>query len=230
MHNQAIVIQGPTQFYKEICECYRNIDNVVWSTWYDEPSENLNYIGKQMSYVLSRQPEFPGYLNINMQNVSAIKGINYITENPNITEILKTRSDIWVSDAPKLLEILKGKQAAFIGTCKENVRKDLYYFLGYHHFSHDYPDNNFLYGTKQNVYNAFNFTTNAWDIIPPESLIAYSLMEGMNIEFNLNFEYMKSKGIYFFFKDVQEAKIDIKWLKHNSSINETYLHVDEYDW
>jgi len=226
---QGIVLQGPTTYCKEIINQYEGIPNVVWSMWEDEPQENIEFIKKYIPVVLNKKPIFPGYLNINMQTVSTLTGIKYLQER-GVTEILKTRGDISISNVSKLLNILKGKKAAFTATCKEGIRTDIYYELIYPHFSHDYPDNFFLYGTTQNVYNAFNFYIEEIAYIPPESLIAYHLMEGMGVEFNLNFEYMKSKGIYFYFKDCLENGIILDWLKQKKSLNEMYLETENFNW
>lgn len=229
---QGVAIQGPTQWCKPTADSYSKLDcPVVWATWVDEPPENIDYIKSTgIKVILVEKPNFSGFLNINMQSVSAIASIKYLIEEYGVDEILKARGDVLVSNPSKLLEILKGKQAAFIGTCKEGARRDIYYELIYPHHSHDYPDNNFLYGTSENVFNAFNFEMEEFQPIPPESLVAYHLMDSMGVEFNLGFEYMKSKGIYFYFKDIIENNIEITWLKHNSSINETYLNTEEYDW
>ena len=41
---QGIVIQGPTEFYKEMADHYSKFDNVVWATWNDESALRLDYI------------------------------------------------------------------------------------------------------------------------------------------------------------------------------------------
>ena len=41
---QGIVIQGPTEYYKELTDHYSQFDNVVWATWDDESLLNLDYI------------------------------------------------------------------------------------------------------------------------------------------------------------------------------------------
>jgi hypothetical protein len=33
---QGIVIQGPTEYYKELADYYSQFENVVWATWNDE--------------------------------------------------------------------------------------------------------------------------------------------------------------------------------------------------
>jgi hypothetical protein len=36
---QGIVIQGPTTYWDQIIEVYKDVPNVVWSTWDNEPIE-----------------------------------------------------------------------------------------------------------------------------------------------------------------------------------------------
>ena len=105
---QGIVIQGPTNYYKKIIEHYKHIPNIVWSTWEDEPIDNLKYIENNIPLIVNKKPSFPGYLNVNLQVLSTFSGIEYLVNN-NVTEILKIRGDIIVSDIDKLLYVLKGK-------------------------------------------------------------------------------------------------------------------------
>jgi hypothetical protein len=223
---QGIVIQGPTNYCKEISPLYKDTPNVVWATWEDEPIENINFIKQYVDIVLCQKPYFPGYLNINMQTVSTTAGIKYLQEK-GVTEILKTRGDLHIPDVNKMLSLLKGKKAAFMVLCKEGVRPS-YYELIYNHFSHDYPDNLCTYGTTENIYNAFNFTIESPDSIPPESLIAYHLLVGMGIEFNLNYEYLINNGIYFFLNDLLINNIDIIWLKHNYNITKDHSDKQQF--
>ena len=65
---QGIVIQGPTDFYKEITDHYSQYDKVVWATWNDESSVRLDYIkSKGIDVVLVEKPTDLGYMNVNMQ-------------------------------------------------------------------------------------------------------------------------------------------------------------------
>ena len=106
---QGIVIQGPTNYYKEIVPIYKDIPNVVWSTWEDEPVENIEFINQYVSVTLCQKPEFPGFLNVNMQTISTLNGIKYLQER-GVTEILKTRGDVIITNLNILLEKLKGKE------------------------------------------------------------------------------------------------------------------------
>ena len=44
---QGIIIQGPTKYYKEMGDFYSQFNNIVWSTWEDEPKEHLDYISNK---------------------------------------------------------------------------------------------------------------------------------------------------------------------------------------
>jgi hypothetical protein len=54
---QGIVIQGPTDYYKEVADHYSQYPNVVWSTWSDESIVRLEYIrSKGIEVVLVDKP------------------------------------------------------------------------------------------------------------------------------------------------------------------------------
>jgi len=143
---QGIVIQGPTEYYKELTDYYSQFDNVVWATWNNEPVTNLDYIrSKGIEVIVIEPPTFPGYMNVNMQLASSFAGVKYL----DVDEILKVRSDTIVTNLDKLLSRLQGRKMAFMATCKKGVRKDIAYDLVYYHDSHDYPADNVIYGKKR---------------------------------------------------------------------------------
>ena len=41
---QGVVIQGSTGYVNEVIDLYEGIPNVVFSTWEDEPEENIQLI------------------------------------------------------------------------------------------------------------------------------------------------------------------------------------------
>jgi hypothetical protein len=227
---QGIVIQGPTNYCKEVAPIYKDIPNVVWSTWEDEPLENIEYIKQHMDVVLCKKPSFPGYLNINMQTVSTLEGIKYL-QKKGVTEILKTRGDIIITNLNIFLEKLKTKKMAFLAIAKEGARRDLYYELIYPHYSHDYPVDLVLYGFIENINNAFNFNINEYIPIPPEALIAYNFLEGKNKEFKLNYQHFINNNVYFFLNDCVEHNIKLKWIKHNyGNLVEWHNNKVNYDF
>jgi hypothetical protein len=220
---QGIVIQGPTYYVNEILQIYKDVKNVVWSTWDDEPQENLNMIeSSNIVLITSPKPIFPGYLNINLQTLSTIKGINYL-ESKKIVEILKIRSDIKPIRLNILMSLLKGKPLSLMAICKPDVRP-LYYELVYEHSSFDFPVDLVLYGNISNMKNLFNFTTDEIYPIPPESLIMYNLFLNMGVEFNLNYDYLLENNIDFFLQDCLDNNVDFLWLKRN---NESLINMHQ---
>ena len=223
---QGIVIQGPINYYKEIVECYENIHNTVVSTWEDEPEESIKYIESfGIPVILNKKPSFPGYLNINMQTTSAMGGIKYLEEK-GITEILKTRGDISISNIDKFLKVLKGKDMSFLAIATEGVRKDLYYELVYQHFSHDYPVDLVIYGTTENIKNSFNFLLEENAPIPPEALVAYGFTSGKGIDFKLDYSYLIEKGVNFYLQECLDNNIELLWLKNNN-VDIVKMHNDK---
>jgi hypothetical protein len=226
---QGIVIQGPTNYCKQIVEHYKHIDNIVWSTWDDEPVENLKYIKEHMPLIINEKPLISGYLNVNLQVLSTFRGIEYLN-NKGVTEIFKIRGDVIITEIDKMLNILQGKKLSFLQMCKPNARQDLIYDLVYTHFSHDYPADVIIYGSTDILYNGFNFYIDQNLPIPPESLIAYTLLDYMNIEFLLDYNHLISNGITFFLQDCLDNNIDILWLKKNWSIVDNTKDKNLYEY
>jgi hypothetical protein len=226
---QGIVIQGPTNYYKKIVENFKDIPNVVWSTWDSEPKENISYIKNYFPVIQNPLPEFNGYLNVNYQVHSTFSGVEYLAKK-GVTEVLKTRGDITISNIKLLLEKLKGQQLSFIQMCKPGVRTEISYHLEYFHDSHDYPADVIMYGDTELMLNGYNFNIPEFYPIPPESLIAYSLLENMGIKFELNYQHLINNGITFFLQDCLDNDIDIFWLKHNHSIVQNTKDKKYYEY
>ena len=177
---QGIIIQGPTEYYKELADYYSQFNNVVWTTWNDESVTRLNYIrNKGIEVILIEKPEVFGYMNINMQVKSTFIGISYLED--KVDEALKVRSDTIVTNLDKLLPKLENRQLAFMATCKTGVRKDLAYDLVYYHDSHDYPADNVVYGKIEDLKLMFDFQIDEMLPIPPEALIAWNYMNNKGI-------------------------------------------------
>ena len=213
---QGIVIQGPTLYWEQVINCYKDFPNVVWSTWDDEPIENIESIKQYIPVVQSSKPNFPGYLNINLQCISTYEGAKYL-ESKGVTEILKTRGDVNITNLFPFMESLKGNQMSFLAICKEGVRTDIAYELEYFHNSHDYPADQVIYGTTEAIVNTFNFQIENQLPIPPESLVAYSYLNWRGEEFSLNFDYLKSLGITFYMENCLKHNVKLHMVapKHN---------------
>ena len=226
---QGIVIQGPTNYCKEIIDCYDKIDNVVFSTWDDEPQENINYIkSKNIDVIQSSKPTFPGHLNVNYQTLSTFTGLQYLKDK-GITEALKIRGDLQPNNIKLLLEILQSKPLSFLAICKPDVRP-LYYELEYTHNSFDFPVDLFLYGNIENMIKCFNFQIEQNLPIPPEALIAYNYFSNSNLEFKLDHNTFISNHISFFMNDCLKNNIEIKWLKNNLDLIKLHLDKNQYEY
>jgi len=226
---QGIIIQGPTNFYKELADHYSQFENVVWATWNDESVVRLDYIRKKgIKVVLVEKPKVLGYINVNMQVKSTFAGVNYLEG--KVDEALKVRSDTIVTNLDKLLPKLKNKQLSFMATCKTGVRKDLVYDLVYYHDSHDYPADNVIYGKIEDLKLMFDFQIDEILPIPPESLIAWNYMTNKGIKFKLDYQTMIDGGISFFLQECLDENVEVNWLKKEVNLVDWYKAKEVYDW
>ena len=226
---QGIIIQGPTEYYKELADYYSQFNNVVWATWNDESIVRLDYIrDKGIEVILVEKPEVFGYMNVNMQVKSSFAGISYLEG--KVDEVLKVRSDTIVTNLDKLLPRLENRQLAFMATCKTGVRKDLGYELVYYHTSHDYPADNVIYGKIYDLKLMFDFQIDELIPIPPEALIAWNYMTNKGIEFKLDHQSMVDGGISFFLQECLDEGVEVNWLKRNVNLVDWYKDKTVYDW
>ena len=226
---QGIVIQGPTEYYKELSNYYSQFDNVVWATWNDESVIRLDYIrNKGIKVILVEKPEVLGYINVNMQVKSTFAGVSYLEG--KVDEALKVRSDTIVTNLDKLLPRLKNRQLAFMATCKTGVRKDLAYDLVYYHDSHDYPADNVIYGKIEDLKLMFDFQIDEILPVPPEALITWNYMVNKGIEFKLDYLTMLNGGITFFLQDCLDENVEVNWLKREVNLVDWYKAKEVYDW
>ncbi len=226
---QGIVIQGPTEYYKEVADHYSQFNNVVWTTWNDESVIRLDYIrNKGIEVVLIEKPKVFGYMNVNMQVKSSFAGISYLED--KVDEILKVRSDTIITNLDKLLPRLENRQLAFMATCKTGVRKDLGYELVYYHTSHDYPADNVIYGKIYDLKLMFDFQIDEIIPIPPEALIAWNYMTNKGIEFKLDYQSMVDGGIGFFLQECLDEGVEVNWLKKQVNLIDWYKDKTVYEW
>tara|TARA_R110002012_G_scaffold153700_1_gene313861 strand:- start:71 stop:757 length:687 start_codon:yes stop_codon:yes gene_type:complete len=226
---QGIIIQGPTEYYKELADHYSQFDNVVWSTWNDESIIRLDYIrNKGIEVILVEKPKIFGYMNVNMQVKSTFEGVSYLEG--KVDEVLKVRSDTIVTNLDKLLPRLENRQLAFMATCKTGVRKDLGYELVYYHNSHDYPADNVIYGKIYDLKLMFDFQIDELIPIPPEALIAWNYMTNKGIEFKLDYQSMVDGGIGFFLQECLDEGVEVNWLKREANLVDWYKDKTVYEW
>ena len=211
---QGIIIQGPTKYYKEMGDFYSQFNNIVWSTWEDEPKEHLDYISnKGIPLILNKKPNYNGYLNINLQLISTLKGIEYFNEK-NFTEVIKVRSDITFTNINLVLLTLSGKEISFLNLNNPIFKPYLSYYLDYYHIGFDFTSDLIVFGKIDNMFNAFNYYIPYNNPVPPESII---LRNYLVTKKNTSFEYSNliNQGVYLFARDCKENNCQIIWLKHN---------------
>jgi len=226
---QGIIIQGPTEYYKELADYYSQFENVVWATWNDESVVRLDYIrNKGIEVILVEKPKVLGYINVNMQVKSTFAGVSYLED--KVDEALKVRSDTIVTNLDKLLPRLKNKQLAFMATCKTGVRKDLAYDLVYYHDSHDYPADNVIYGKIEDLKLMFDFQIDEILPVPPEALITWNYMISQNMTFHLSYENMVHEGISFFLQECLDENVEVNWLKRGVNLVDWYKDKSVYEW
>jgi len=212
---QGIVIQGQTTYFKEVADNWSGWPNVVWSTWTNEPQSNIDYIkSKGIEVVQSIPPSIPGDMNINYQCASTFRGLNHLHRKGCISA-LKIRSDHTVSDRKTLLEILWGRNMAFLAISNAPKRMDLTYELDGLHFGHDYPSDNLIYGNINEMMIMFNFQVDKNYNVPPESMICYNYMTAKGLKFELTYDYFIRNNMSFFVGECVVKGIKINWLKKN---------------
>jgi len=226
---QGVVIQGSTGYVNEVIDLYEGIPNVVFSTWKDEPEENIQLIkSKGIEVIQSPKPLVSGNFNVNLQTLSTFAGVQYLKDK-GVTEILKIRNDLKPNNVKLLLDILKGKSLSFLAICKPNVRP-IYYDLVYIHNSFDFPVDLFLYGTTENLEKCFDFQIEGELNIPPEALIVYNYFVNSGLDFRLDYDTFIKNGISFFMNDCLKNNIQVEWLKKGYELVKWHSDTKNYNY
>ena len=226
---QGVVIQGSTGYVNEVIDLYKDIPNVVFSTWEGEPEENIQLIkSKGIEVIQSPKPTVSGTFNINLQALSTFAGVQYL-KSKGVTEILKIRNDLKPNNIKLLLDVLKGKSLSFLAICKPNVRP-MYYDLVYIHNSFDFPVDLFIYGTAENLEKCFDFQVEEELNIPPEALIVYNYFVNSGLDFRLDYDTFIKNGISFFMNECLENDIKIEWLKKGYELVKWHSDTKNYNY
>ena len=201
LNDVGVVIQGPTDHYERVLE---NIDedlSYVWSTWGDEPVNNIKSIGKKMPILLNDKPKFNGFKNINMQCLSSEMGARSI----NKPWIVKTRGDLLWTNQKGLIKL------AFEKMLKED---SLCSYLNYKPGIHEVHD--FV------TFSSYEYALDFWgyrqvgpNFNSPESQLCYSMMD----KHGWTFEEMIDK-MSFINVDLVEGSLDIHCIKYDCDMYE----------
>jgi hypothetical protein len=191
MNNITIVIQGQTNFYKEIIKQISPNFHYIWSTWENEPKENLKAIEDSMELVLSTQPNSAGNANVNYQLLSSFKGM----EKVKTEYAFKTRGDMIIYNFDALLEKIM----------KNN--KELSFF--YYSLEASQIADFFSFGTTKNQLLLWDGQEEI-NGQSPEKTIQQNYMK--NNGYKESFEDFIQR-FYFFLPEFGENGIDGVWLK-----------------
>ena len=238
---QGIVIQGQTSYAKDMISIYKDIPNVVFSTWVGEDTKIIEDYGIEV--IKSNPPDFAkSYSHLNHQTKSTYAGIRHL-HSKGVTEALKIRGDLKPNNIKLLMKILKGRSLSFLSIINRigysrgrtidgvfhpphphrfdpDLRRMLEgdeeysYFLEYKHNGYDFPSDLIMYGSLNKLENCFNFQVTELTTVPPESLILYNFFKSSNLKFKLDYDHFIKNGISFFMGDCLKHNIKIDWFKH----------------
>jgi len=193
----TILIQGPTKYYTNILDNIFNLKyNIIWSTFEDEPQENIKQISKNCELILNPKPVINGYGNINLQTQSTINGIKKTKDDL----ILKIRSDIIVSDYNRLIQILLSDTEKL-------------WFLAWSDSEIPYPVDYISFGNRQEMSIFWDFfSVNNYSFAEKQLLDNYCFKKSIKI-INLGSIFN------YFLKQINNQDIELKWLKNNIILN-----------
>lgn len=206
--NISIVFQGPTNHCKQALENIHSKYETIYSTWIDEPEENLKFIERRVSkLVLNEHPKYSGFRNINKQTTSAKNGIL----NANGDFIFKSRSDIYFSDIDLIVE-----------KAHESYSEDLSFFCYYVKICDPHQICDFFsYGTKKESLKFWDYLETPNQHFPsykdprcPERQLILNYMKIKNKD-NVN-DFLKNSDFFAPYLPIESC--DIKWLKFNYSL------------
>jgi len=123
----AIIIQGVSSYIVEQKNAWAGFD-IIWSTW--QGSEHL--YDSNDNVIFNNNLLNSGIGNINLQAITTLAGIKE-AKRLNYTNVLKWRSDLIPTNAPKLMELFKVNNLNFLAW--HNIGK---YFVDYFMFGNIY--------------------------------------------------------------------------------------------
>ena len=193
----TIIFTGmPTYCEKTLSNLSSNFQ-YVWSTWANISDAHRKTIeSRGVKLVLTPQPFWSGYGNINMQTVSVCAGIQQ-TVTPFI---LRFRGDMWCSDWDTFIPLLLANHKLLSCLC-------------YHNHGGGYLVDYINFGTRHEMTKFWNYyQKDISDLFAERQLIEHYL--SFYPQLNKSFECLK-QYIYFFLPDMVKMGIDITWLKNN---------------
>ena len=222
----AVVIQGPTTYYKEIIPVYKNCSGVVWCTWMDEPADAIIAIEQSNIHLhLIDKPKHSGVVNINYQSKSTYEGLIKAKELFNAQMYIKIRSDFDISDVNLLSRRFAdiGLPLNFLGWAKIKGG----FFLDYIVAGNFDEMTTFWAYEDANVGEPFpeKFLTSRYYQVYDENIDIENLIKTNNIEFPL----LNDIDIYWIKRQVNIKKFmyDMVLNYHGYKFNRIILFIKE---
>lgn len=109
--NKVILIQGPTKYAIQMIDKWKTSYPIYWSTWKDEPIENLKLIeNSHIKLILFDKPALCGQHNRLLQRDSTLLGAKYLKV-LGYNEFFKIRGD-FVVDQPEEFILIHSEKFA----------------------------------------------------------------------------------------------------------------------
>ena len=208
LNDVGIVIQGPTNNYERVLSNLDQSFSYVWSTWDNEPIENIKEVAKQVPIILNTTPTFKGYNNINLQCMSSEAGIRAI----NKPWIVKVRGDLLWTNQKGVIRMAFEKM----------IREDsLCSYLNYKPSIHEMHD--FV------TFSGLDYALDLWsyrqvgpDFNQPEKQLCYNIMK----KNGWTYEEMVDK-MSFINVDLVKDSLDIHCIRYNCDMSENaHITID----
>lgn len=220
----GIAIQGPTNRVDEMVSFWSQFDcPKVWCTWIDEPARNILKIERSgIEVILIDKPDYPGYLNCNMQFKSSLFGLLRLKE-LGVKHAMKIRHDCVFYNLESIWPI--NEEISFEHSynpiyCTEivyKIPKDLKNKLseGVIHLGQDHPSDLCIFGKIDVLIKVFDLYMEWNHPIPAESLILKQWLDLKGLEDNFNPEFLKMNGLHYFGPDMIKKNATLFWMKNN---------------
>lgn len=218
--NVGIAIQGPTYYYKEISSFYSQFNcPIVFTTWKNEPSENVLYIERSGIHVeLIDVPKYNGYLNVNLQNASSVHGLKYLKDQYKIKHALKTRSDSYIFGLESLWPKIYNYDISWAHIYNPLVQNNWAYNLfGKLHTGMDWTVDYSVFGNIDTLIDLYDWQISYNYPVPPESMYMIRWLNTKKLEHDFSIEYLKNNGAIFYGKYFNETNSDLYCMKYNQS-------------
>lgn len=213
----GICIQGPTGFIDDVVHFWNRFDcPIVWSTWETEPAASVLKIERAgIPVLLSPKPAYEGYLNTNLQSVSAFAGISHL-KNLGVTHVVKTRNDCVLYGLERIWPELIGCDISFMHSYNPEVCSEEAYRLdGVLHSGLDFPLDHIVFGKTDTLLAVYDGIQPFHRPIPAEAIFLNRWLKLRGLEQNFSPEYLKSNGVVYWGPIALRVTATSLWLKNN---------------